>query len=316
MISVRENHVDVTSPVSGRSVEENLVGLSPDEIWKIVSLGDFVDLPRSSRPMVGPVLDWLRKYLWRLIGIKPKYVMTVMNHLYASSLAFREGTTDRAIFLNVVFNNEYRLPPSFAPGDIVIDIGMHIGGFCFAALLRGCTNIHGFEAERQNFNLAARNLQAFGERVHLYHMAVWRSDRTGDALYSGEGYFEGNTGGGCILYDTRGEKLDLIAFDNIIRDITNNGQKRIHLVKIDCEGSEFPILLTSRLLHLIDNIHGEYHDGVYAPVAQVEGVSKLSIAELTKHLQAAGFAVKSFPTPNSQLGMFFATRQEGALERH
>ena len=33
---------------------------------------------------------------------------------------------------------------------------------------------------------------------------------------------------------------------------------------MDCEGSEFPILLTSRMLHLIDNIRGEFHERTWA----------------------------------------------------
>jgi len=308
MILAQENHASLTMAAPNRNRDENLEGLSIDEIGRIVGLGRAVEMPRSSRPIIGPTVNWARRQLWRLLGLKPKQVAAVLNHFYASSLAFRKGTTDRAIFLNVVLNNEYRLPTSFAPDDIVIDIGMHIGSFCFAALLRGCVNIHGFEADRQNFNLAARNLQPFGERVHLYHKAVWRSDRTDDALYSEEEYPEGNTGGGCILHGTKGKKLDLIAFDDIIREVSNDGQKRIRLVKIDCEGSEYPILLTSRLLHLIDNLYGEYHHGVDASVAQVEGVRELSIEELGKHLDAACFEVESFPTPNSQLGMFFATR--------
>jgi len=207
----------------------------------------------------------------------------------------------------VVSNNEYRLPEQFAPEDIVIDIGMHIGSFSYAALLRDCRNVYGFEADRKNFSLAVQNLRMFGDRVHPFHKAVWRSDRRGDALFYG-GYDNDNTGGGSILYHTSGERLDVIAFDDIIRDVTNNGQKRVRMVKIDCEGSEFPILLTSRLLNLIDNIHGEYHNCAISPVAKVDGVSRFTIVELTQHLQKAGFKVKSTAKPNN-VGSFFATRK-------
>jgi FkbM family methyltransferase len=231
---------------------------------------------------------------------------TIVSQTLDSHLAFREGSHDRAIWLGVVNSNEYRLPESFAADDIVIDIGMHIGSFCYAALMRGCRNVYGFEAEQENFSLAVRNLRRFGEAVHLYHKAVWRSDRAGDTLFHG-GYAVDNTGGGSILYDTTGEKLDVMAFDEIIREVTNDGQKRVRLVKIDCEGSEFPILLTSRLLHLIDNIHGEYHNCAISPIARVEGVNQFTIAELKLHLQKAGFTVKSFPTPHN-VGLFFATR--------
>jgi len=305
---VLENHVEETLQGTVRNQEKNFDGLSMGDIWKIVNLGGAVGIPQSSRPVLGPVVDFLRKYLWRLLGIQPKQLNWAMNHILASTVAFRKGTMDREIFLNVVLYNEYRLPDSFSSDDIVVDIGMHIGSFAFASLLRGCGQVHGFEAERQNFNLAARNLHAFGDRVHLYKQAVWRSDRTGDLLCLTESYDVANTGGWSILHDTKGKKVDLIAFDDVIWNVTGNGQKRIRLVKIDCEGSEFPILLTSRLLHLIDNIHGEYHHGLVSLAAQVEGVRELTILELTSHLQRAGFAVKSFPMPNSQAGLFFATR--------
>src|SRR5262249_30890243 len=149
-------------------------------------------------------------YLWLLLGIKPMSQQSdssVMNQILASRLVFRSGTWDRTIFMGIVERNEYRLPESFAPDDLVVDIGMHVGGFCFAALMRGCRNVYGFEAEGENFDLAVRNLQGFGERVHVYHKAVWRSDRESDTLFHGGYPPDGNTGGGCILYPSTGEKL-------------------------------------------------------------------------------------------------------------
>ena len=282
--------------------------LSIDEVWKVIAALGALEPPPSPRPIVGPVLTWLRKCLWRLIGVKLtlRQVAAIVNGIVDSHLRFREGTADRAIWLEVNSTNEYRLPESFAPDNIVIDVGMHIGSFCYAASLRGCRNVYGFEADAENFSLAVHNLQRFGERVHLYHKAVWRSDRTGDTLFHA-GYGGDNTGGGSILYNTTGDKLDVIAFDEIIRDVTKEGQKRVRLLKIDCEGSEFPILLTSRLLHLIDSIHGEYHNCSISPVARVDGVSHFTIAELGQHLQKAGFTVKSLAN-NDNVGLFFATR--------
>jgi hypothetical protein len=47
----------------------------------------------------------------------------------ASEWTFRPGTMDRMIFNGVVLHEEYRLPPCFAPADVVIDVGAHIGSF-------------------------------------------------------------------------------------------------------------------------------------------------------------------------------------------
>src|SRR5437870_1036287 len=180
----------------GRS-GEGARGLPVEEIWQLITAIGALEPPQSHRQLIGPVLTWLRKNLWRLLGVKSAHrqLVSLLSQIPGSRFVLRDGTLDRAIFLNIVAENEYRLPNSFATDDIVIDIGMHIGSFCFAALLRGCAHVYGFEAERENYNLAVRNLQRFGERVHLYHKAVWRSDRTGDALYSGNGYVQGNTGG-------------------------------------------------------------------------------------------------------------------------
>jgi FkbM family methyltransferase len=287
---------------------EGVRPLSLEEIWRVVIALGGLEPPRSPRPAVGPILTWVRQCLWRLMGFEPTHrrLATIVSEVLDSHLAFRAGTHDQSIWLGMMTGNEYCLPASFAADDIVIDIGMHIGSFCYTALLRGCQHVYGFEAERENFSLAVHNLKRFGERVHLYHKAVWRSDRTGDTLFHG-GYGDDNTGGGSILYNTTGDKLDVIALDDIIREVTADGQKRIRMVKIDCEGSEFPILLTSRLLHLVDKIHGEYHNTPVSSVARVEGVNQFTIAELTRYLQEAGFLVNSFAKDNN-LGLFFATR--------
>src|SRR5262249_31910865 len=142
----------------------------------------------------------------------------------------RPGTLDERIFQDVVVANEYRLPDRFSSDDIVIDIGMHIGSFCFAALLRGVGQVHGFEVEPGNHILAARNLAAYGDRCRVHNKAVWRSDRTGDVLrfspaISGE---EFNTGGGNVLCPGDGAAVETVALDDVLCEVTG-GRKRISL---------------------------------------------------------------------------------------
>ena len=94
---------------------------------------------------------------------------------------FRPDTHDEEVFHAVNTHNEYRLPETFQADDVIIDIGMHIGSFCYAALCRGSNRVYGFEASPDNFVRAAKNLESFGSRVQLRHQAVWRSDRQGGA---------------------------------------------------------------------------------------------------------------------------------------
>ena len=201
---------------------------------------------------------------------------------------FRQGTLDEPIFNSVCMANEYRIPEAFGTDDIVIDIGMHIGSFCYAALLRGSNRVYGFEAEESNYQCAVSNLRSFGNRVTLNHKAVWRSDKDRRSLQFSPSPDAANTGGGSVWADGQRE-VEAIPLDEIIHAVTNGGRKRVRLMKIDCEGSEFPILLTSRKLHLIDQIVGEFHEfgGEYDPYkvlperTRVPGFERLTMHELS-----------------------------------
>ena len=184
---------------------------------------------------------------------------------------FRNGILDRAIFNGVFVLNEYRLPERFAPGDIVIDVGAHIGSFAEAVVSRGCRKVTCIEPDRSNFEIAATNLRPHikAGRVELVRGAAWRSDRNADALrFDGHHPFpksftgmEGivNTGNGSVLWG-RGKPVAKVAFDDIVDRVTNRGEHRVRLLKLDCEGAEWPILLTSQRLHLISEICGEFHE--------------------------------------------------------
>jgi FkbM family methyltransferase len=282
----------------------------------------------SPRPFLGPIITVVRKLAWKLAGPSlpraiegerqfQRHILGVlrrMEQFVAPTFHFRPGTWDEEIFEKVHDLNEYRLPDHLERDDLILDIGMHIGSFTYAALQRGSHNVHGFEAEQDNFNCAVRNLSAFAGRVHLNHQAVFRSDRRGDKLYHG-GYTtdSGNTGGGSVLWATTGEEMNVVAFDDILRRLTEDGRRRVRLLKIDCEGSEYPILLTSRLLHLIDHIHGEYHE-IPAPhvprSSRIDGVADFTRHVLAQHLTAAGFEVELCPLKGSAIGIFFARNRQ------
>jgi FkbM family methyltransferase len=251
---------------------------------------------------------------------------------------FRNGTLDRAIFNAVVGHNEYRLPDRFAPGDIVIDVGAHIGTFAQAVLSRGCRNVTCIEPDRANFEIAADYLKPQLEKgyVELVRSAVWRSDRNTDELYF-DGYhpfpksftgMEGilNTGNGSVIWG-HGEPVAKIAFDEIVDRVTNNGERRVRLLKLDCEGAEWPILLTSQRLGLIDEICGEFHEiggqfleisedrPAQQPIFSFADVGKFTVDVLVDHLADAGFTVTwrrhTRPTGAIEgLGLFFATRAD------
>ena len=254
--------------------------------------------------------------------------------------SFRPGTLDRMIFDGVVALDEYRLPERFEPDDVVVDVGAHIGSFAYAVVLRGGEHVWSIEPDRANWALAAEHLRPYVDRgyVRLMHAAVWRSDPNDDELRF-DGYhafpqsypgMEGivNTGNGSVVWGL-GEQVAKIAFDDVVDLATNGGERRVRLLKLDCEGAEWPIVLTSRRLHLIDEIVGEFHElgGPFleigenrpsnAHVLHSARVAGFTIEELARFLCDAGFRVTydRHVRPNGALeglGLFFATRDHGA----
>lgn len=230
------------------------------------------------------------------------------------TLSLRPGTNDDVIYNSVVRENEYRLPPQLPPGALVIDIGTHIGAFSYLALTRGAASVYGFEPEPSNLARARENLAPFGDRVHLFNRAVWRSDIPSAPLHFWASSDGANTGGGTLIWDTDGPLVDAVPFDDIIERVSEGGRRRIALVKIDCEGAEFPILLSSKLLDRIDRIVGEYHElrADLPAHVRVAGCTAFTLDVLTAALERAGFSVSAQQQATAQygaLGLFFADRR-------
>ena len=238
-----------------------------------------------------------------------------MNHPFS----FRPGTCDEEIFRAVVVGNEYRLPDRFETDDIILDVGTHIGSFSYASVLRGSCNVHTFEAFHENFEAATRNLATLGKRVKVYNCAVWRSDRKNESLYFNS-LEDVNNAAGHVL-GSSGTAVKAIGLDRIIRHVTNKGRKRIRMIKMDCEGSEYPILLTAQRLKYVDAIVGEYHNitDEHEPThpfhhipenAWVVGYERFNIDILRERLRQEGFDVHAelHPTIPRLAGWFFAER--------
>lgn len=85
----------------------------------------------------------------------------------------------------------------------------------------------------------------------------------------------------------------------------------MRVLKLDCEGSEFPILLTAQRLKQVQYITGEYHlMKEWSPRALVEGYKKYTLGDLTDCLTSFKFRVEFVPFKHpifsDWVGNFFA----------
>ena len=241
----------------------------------------------------------------------PVPVVTAPVQPSVKTPAHRPGSMDLEIWSHVVLHNEYELPATFSAKDVIIDIGGHIGSFSWCTLSRGAGHVHVYEAFAENYELIKKNLSTYSGRTTVNHVAVWRSDMLCDTLSFSQNILEGGrfTGGGCVIY-LGGVPVPGVSLDQVLLKATNGGQGRVRLVKIDCEGSEWPILFTSRRLDLIDEICGEYHELTEIPdPARVAGFPRYNAQAMKTFLESQGFAVRMRVITPDVLGLFWATRK-------
>jgi FkbM family methyltransferase len=243
-----------------------------------------------------------------------KIHVRIANPIKENGFVLRGGTCDPSVFRDVYENNEYELPDRLDRTGVVIDVGAHIGSFSYACASRGARRIIAFEPERENFRLAQHNLARFGDAVRLHQKAVWRSDRgSGPAVLLYSGYPQGdgpvNTGGGTVLVQAedsprhrRKELIATVGLDRVLRRY-----KSIRLLKLDCEGSEWPILFTAKLLDRVQALCGEYHELEVIPTAaQVGEFKRYTKKELEEFLKTRYRKVRFRADDGSHLGHFWA----------
>ncbi len=149
----------------------------------------------------------------------------------------------------------------FEEGDIVIDIGAYIGLFSML-LAKKHPNImiYAFEPVSINFRNLVRGIEANGIRnVRAFQLAVTADGRELEMLYS-----HSFTGGSTTLEIQKenissAHLVEKVASRTLDQIFTEFGIDRCKLLKIDCEGSEYEILYSTRNLSRISHIRGEFH---------------------------------------------------------
>ena len=200
--------------------------------------------------------------------------------------SYRPDTWDWNIFDSVCIHNEYALPNPLPANSLVVDIGAHIGSFCWAVHTLGAAAIVAIEMQSDNVQHLLKNLAPI-PRHFVWHCAAWNDH---DETQLHEPTTLGvNTGGGGV-FSGDGRTVLAIPISRIFRHAVGwSGIERVRLMKLDCEGSEYPILLGADL-SLVDAVCGELHDGVHW------GDRVWTHRDVVEMLTAAGFSLRVTPT--------------------
>ncbi len=224
-------------------------------------------------------------------------------------LHLRPNTTDLMAFVEVVIENEYRLPHRL-DGVRVLDIGAHIGTFALACLIRGAHSVRAYESDPSNFRVLNHSDM---EPYHVSRVqgAVWRSDRPENEILVGPHTESHNPAANGAFVKEPTTSVPAFSLDDVIFR-----QGPFDLMKLDCEGSEYPILLTSELLFEIPAICGEWHT-VPPERSRDLDLGEWSPYRLRDHLTNLGYSCRfvmqrDFPFQ----GLFWAVKEGAITFRH
>lgn len=233
----------------------------------------------------------------------------------------RHGTQDKQVFDEVYVKNQYRLPDSLPADSLVIDIGANIGAFAVACLMRGAGTVVCFEPCQHNFQQLVKNTAGWPGRVAAFNAAVWRSDKnerikfvgsTKNTACGGVAPWDSNAVGDFTMAPVFVESMGL---DDLLLHATDGGIRKVDILKIDAEGSEYPILYTSKRLQVVDKIIGETHQ--FSSSWPDEDISILEFstreacaAGMKRFLENQGFSVtQADESPDNTIcTLFFAQR--------
>ena len=191
--------------------------------------------------------------------------------------------THDEIAIDTMFKINCYLPGEYdiKEGDLVIDIGGHIGIFSVMAALYGA-KVLVYEPEKNNFEILQSNIKDYNN-IQAFNSMV--SEQTGETDF----YLNGsNVAGHNAFGGDRKIKVHSTAFETILQNVN-----KVDLLKLDCEGSEYDILLSADLAK-VQKIVMEYH-GIGAAL------------ELGTYLIEEGFTITKF-CGNKRLGIIQCKR--------
>lgn len=205
----------------------------------------------------------------------------------AQHFKFPDGVADgwgRAIWDEVYLRNEYQLPEVLQ--GVALDIGAHAGAFSRACLRRGASHVLAVEPAAVNLDCLPHNLSDYAGRFSVVPAAVW-SHSDGITLAEDPQHVPGNSSTFTACLPGGSLHVKTVTLDSLIEDAAKLSESgRVAVLKLDCEGGEYPALLGSTKLDLVDSVCGEAHER-----CEIDGVEH-SPAEIIEVLQANFPAVR------------------------
>lgn len=197
----------------------------------------------------------------KIIETKPKFPLHP-RALLGKTVYCRPGTTDWATFRST-FDDQYHLPPDQGIQlSSIVDLGANVG---YTAAHFACiypdAKIFAVEMDFSNYELAKENTQHWQDRITLLHAAIWSSNGevTYDCNSPQDAYkIQENMSPNSVSVDNHFKVVSAVSMDKLIEQ---NSIKQIDYLKVDIEGAENELFLSSPLkwLRLVTTLKVEIH---------------------------------------------------------
>ena len=203
---------------------------------------------------------------------------------------------DRDIFFSAI--PEYVLPED----GIVLDVGAHIGTFSVLAAEKARRGrVFAIEASRETFDLLRVNTELSGlANIVTENLALAGEDGVIRLYHDPEGNY------GHSITKNLASSSEAVQGVTLTRYLGDRGLTTVDLAKFNCEGAEFPILLSTRpeVLQRIDKMIVLYHCDLVEERPD----------RLIDHLQASGFHTRR-ARETAERGWIIATRPQTTQSR-
>lgn len=226
-------------------------------------IGEVIEGPKVIR-----TFDNWWVYFLNVSGLSKKETVCKLRN--GMKFIIRPNTFDIRMIKEVFIHNPYhRL--KINEGDVVVDIGAHIGSFSIMAGRKtgGKGGVYAHEPVQSTFNILKRNININSLQNIIHPYSVGISDKKGTrdfyifkkddkSLFHSSSFYPEQTG---TISATASEAIEVECIT--LEDIFElNSIDRIDVLKMDCEGEEYNLLFgtSNKYLKRIGKMCIEYHD--------------------------------------------------------
>ncbi|OGC92139.1 hypothetical protein A2899_01980 [Candidatus Amesbacteria bacterium RIFCSPLOWO2_01_FULL_49_25] len=239
-------------------------------------------------------------------------VLLYLGLISESLLRLRSGAQfkithflDALTIKEIIIDGHYPLPRIPRP-HWIIDVGANIGTFSFvASKAYPQSKVLAFEPARKTYSLLQKNVQLNG-LGHVLTIQQAVSNHNGERQF----YSQPASGLSSLFPARPGSSIEKVRTTTLASIFKQYDITVCDILKLDCEGSEYDILMSlpQRLLSRIRHAIIEYHDSL----------SSHRHPELVDFLRSSGFTVKIKPHPlETDIGIIYAKyTSRGTSHRH